>query len=173
VALRLLRHLKPEIAEGVCYGQMDIPLAPGWQESLQALLSQTPPPALLISSPLQRCRLIAEGMGAAWGMPVVIENRFIEMDFGAWEGIAWQDVPRAELDAWARDPLHARPHGGESVAMLHARVQDGLTGARARLAQGQDGVIVTHAGVIKVHAPATPEGEAIRRTVAFGAWVLV
>ena len=53
------------------------------------------------------------------------------MDFGRWEGLPWSAVPRAELDAWAADLMHARPHGGESVAMLLARTRRALARCRA------------------------------------------
>ena len=36
-------------------------------------------------------------------------------------------IAASDLDAWADDFFHARPHGGESVAMLQARVQKALS----------------------------------------------
>ena len=68
------------------------------------------------------------------------------MDFGSWEGREWSNIPKAELDAWADDFMHARPHGGESVAMLRKRVLAAVEDYKRH-----DGtqVLVCHAGVIK------------------------
>ncbi|OXH82433.1 alpha-ribazole phosphatase, partial [Burkholderia multivorans] len=55
----------------------------------------------------------------------------------------------AALDAWAADLMHARAHGGESVAQFAARVAQ-RADAIARLGLPQ--WIVTHAGVIRAFA---------------------
>ena len=68
------------------------------------------------------------------------------MDFGAWEGRPWDAIARAELDAWAADFMDARPHGGESVAMLAARTAAAIAAGRAA---GGRTVVVTHAGPIR------------------------
>ena len=65
------------------------------------------------------------------------------MDFGSWEGIAWSDIPRHELDGWAEDFHHFAGHGGESVAMLETRVRLALD------ATPENALVVTHAGCIK------------------------
>jgi alpha-ribazole phosphatase len=45
----------------------------------------------------------------------------MEMDFGSWEGVRWDAVPRGELDAWADDVWHYRPGGAESAALVAER----------------------------------------------------
>ena len=82
----------------------------------------------------------------ASAVPLTLDARLAEIDFGAWEGRPWAAIPRAELDAWAADLLHARPHGGESVAMLLARTRAALADLRAT---GAPCIAVTHAGVIR------------------------
>lgn len=68
------------------------------------------------------------------------------MDFGRWELRPWSEIARAEVDAWAADFEHARPHGGESVAELRDRVAAALRDA----APGQGPALwVTHGGVIR------------------------
>ena len=88
------------------------------------------------------------------------------MDFGAWEGRPWNAIPRAELDAWAADLLHARPHGGESVAML-ARPHPPR--ARRAAAAAGDTLAVTHAGPIRAALFATGgDAAAWQRAIGFG-----
>lgn len=69
----------------------------------------------------------------------------VELDFGHWEMLAWDDIDSAQLDAWATDPLDYTGHGGESVAQMQLRV-------RAALADlgPDDCVWVTHGGVMKL-----------------------
>ena len=73
------------------------------------------------------------------------------MNFGAWEGRRWDDIPRYELDAWAADVEGYAPPGGESPRQMRQRVVDFL----ATLAV-PEALVVTHAGVMRlVHAQVT------------------
>ena len=88
------------------------------------------------------------------------------MDFGALGGHCGGDaIPRAELDAWAADFLHARPHGGESVHMLHERSRSALADYRAT---GLSHIVVTHAGVIKAVRAEDRRPDAWKSNVEFG-----
>lgn len=86
--------------------------------------------------------------------------------FGCWEGRAWGEIPRGELDAWAADLQRARPPGGESVAMRLARIWRAI----GRLPPGGRTLVVTHAGPIRAALVATG---AWSRPVSFGAVVPV
>lgn len=156
-----MRHPKPAVAEGVCYGVSDVSLA---EPITLDSLAHAPHCDVLVSSPLTRCRQVADVLAAKCGVAPVIDPRLREMDFGAWENRAWESIAREELDAWAADFLHARPHGGESVAMLKARVDDAL--AEHKAARGAV-LIVTHAGVVKAAL------NDWRARVDFSAWVKV
>ncbi len=83
-------------------------------------------------------------VGKKWtSYPEMIGAFIAEMDFGSWEGVPWDEVSRAGLDAWAADLLGFRGHGGESVGDLAARVESGL-----RDLGGED-LVVCHLGVIR------------------------
>jgi alpha-ribazole phosphatase len=96
--------------------------------------------ALLWSSPAQRCRVVVDAIG-----PYRVDDRLQELDFGTWEGLPWDDVPRAALDAWAAAPAMFAPPGGESGAALIARV----TSFYRDLGPGSH-IVVTHGGPLKV-----------------------
>ncbi len=107
--------------------------------SLKAYLPAGQP---LYSSPLQRCRYLAQALHPE----PIYDPRLQEMNFGAWEMRAWNEIPRAEVDEWAADLEHFAPPGGESMHQVRLRVRSFL--------QDLDGeaVIVSHAGVMKLIA---------------------
>lgn len=137
--LHLIRHSRPVIAPGVCYGRHDCS-AEGVVEAAVALRVVLPAGLPVWSSPLNRCRALAEQLHAH----PVIDDRLAEMHFGDWEGRRWEDIPRAELDAWAADVAGYAPPGGESPRDLQRRALDFV----ASLAV-PEAVMVTHAGVIR------------------------
>ena len=170
MAVILLRHTRPEGAAGLCYGRTDLAPAASFPEELSSILKALPEVCRIHSSPLTRCLTLAQGLAEARDLPLSIDPRLIEMDFGTWENTPWDDVPRDQLDDWSADFLHARPHGGESVAMLAARAGRALT----RLAQGPRPVLaVTHSGVIKAAMAATNAAKAWGHDTPFGGWVEV
>ena len=167
MSLILLRHSKPVGADGLCYGRTDLLPDDSFDAQIARLADDLPPVVRILSSPLTRCRLMAEALGALRGLPPVIDDRLVEMDFGAWEGQPWDAIARAELDAWADDFLHARPHGGESVAQLGARVRAALTDA---MAGDTPALIVAHAGVIKAALVAAGDPKGWHVETGFAQW---
>lgn len=147
MGLILIRHTRPDVPSGLCYGRTDVALADTFAEEAARVLAALPEIRVLVTSPLQRCMALAQYIAAAKELPLAVDERLMEMDFGAWQGRHWSDLPMSDLDAWSDDFLHARPHGGESVAMFTSRVGAALAAWSSR----QEPVaVVTHAGVIKV-----------------------
>lgn len=138
-----LRHPRPGVAPGVCYGRLDLPLAGTAAEEIAAALQETPRVSHVIASPAGRCRLLAEELAARDGTGLTLDARLWELDFGRWEGQSWDTLPRPETDHWAEDPWHRAPPGGESFADLHARVAAVLADA------GPGTAFVCHAGPIR------------------------
>ena len=167
MALILLRHTRPDCPEGLCYGRSDLGLAGDFLTEKLRIAAQLPDILRIVTSPLTRCRLLAEAVGEARGLPVTVEPGLAEMDFGAWEGRTWNAIPRAEIDAWRDDVLDARPHGGESVRDFSARVGAALD----RAARGaRPALVVAHAGVIKVARVARGDAAGWSSTIGFGEW---
>lgn len=138
----LIRHPRPQVAAGICYGQLDLP-ALGVEQTATRLRQQLPADLPLISSPLQRCRALAEALHPS----PRFEPELMEMNFGEWEGRHWDQIGAEALDAWAADLLHHAPPGGESAAMLQARV---IASFDSLAAEGLTAcVVVTHAGVMR------------------------
>lgn len=164
----LLRHTRPEIAEGICYGRSDLDLAADFETVLAGILRDLPEVAHVVTSPLRRCRRLAEAIAADRGLALATDTRLREMDFGHWEGQAWDAIPRAELDAWAAEFQDARPHGGESVGMLAARVGAALS----ETPLSRPPVLwVAHSGVARAAAALTGRHRGWDTDVAFGCWL--
>ncbi|WP_419900059.1 histidine phosphatase family protein [Roseomonas sp. USHLN139] len=141
----LIRHFPAVVAPGICYGRLDLAPGAGDVAALHhgiatAGLDRAP----IFSSPARRCRALAEALAA--GREVTFDERLLELDFGDWEGVAWDDIPRANFDAWAADVERNAPPGGESGAALRARV------AAFHAALPEDSVVVSHGGPLKLLA---------------------
>lgn len=163
MAVTLIRHTRVAGAEGVCYGRHDVPLAVPHTPPFAAVAAQVALPVTgVVSSPSPRALVLARWLAAHWAVPLSEDARWQELDFGAWEGRRWQDIDRAQSDAWCADVERRSPPGGESRAALRARVQAALTALPARGAAHW--VVVTHAGPIRV-ALAAP----LDAAVPFGA----
>jgi broad specificity phosphatase PhoE len=113
----------PPNREGLLLGRADPPLTDRGRAQADDLARRlaTRGPTKVVTSPLRRARDTASPIAAACGVPVEIDERLIEIDYGEWEG-----RPFAALDAdivarWHRDP-HLVPPGGESLWTVAARM---------------------------------------------------
>ncbi|PKO49514.1 MAG: phosphoglycerate mutase [Betaproteobacteria bacterium HGW-Betaproteobacteria-21] len=144
--LHLIRHPRPDVAPGVCYGQTDVGLAESAVDVAARLRPLLPGRFALHASPLSRARLLAEALGTPQ-----IDARLQEMSFGEWEGRRFDELGTA-IDAWADDPLGFRAPGGESARELSARVLPWLAEVRSAAADDLPVVTVAHGGPLRVIA---------------------
>jgi len=166
MALILLRHTRPAVADGVCYGVTDLDLAGDFADAAAGIDAALPAIDRILTSPLSRCRRLAAHLAERRGLAAAVDPRLAEMDFGGWEGLPWSGLPRDEIDAWAADFDHARPHGGESVATLAARVSAALAEPR-----GGRMLWVTHSGVIRAACAILGLREGWDTRLGFGHWL--
>jgi len=149
--LYLIRHPRPRAAHGICYGRLDVAVDATAAAAAESRVRECIPAAVLrgaaiYTSPLSRCAGLARAL--AGPREVLVADDLIEMDFGAWEGRAWESVAEAELDAWARDIWDYRPGGGESARSVAIRWQRWL--GHLHEVRSGDTIAITHAGVIRV-----------------------
>jgi len=102
---------------------------------------------LVITSPLLRTRRLAEHIATEHRCELLSNARLMEMNFGDWEGRAWNDIARSEIDAWSADILHYTPPNGESAQQMLKRVQS-MVQDLAQLPQ-QHIALVAHGGSIR------------------------
>lgn len=149
--LLLLRHLPVQLPPGICYGASDVAARPPTPTELAALRAAIgAAPTRVISSPLRRCEALATTL--VLGAPVVRDDRLKEINFGDWELRAWDDIERAQIDAWAASPWGYRMPGGECANDLRNRVLAALDDAlqQANQASVVQMLIVTHGGPLRV-----------------------
>jgi len=102
------------------------------------------PIGAIVSSDYRRAHMTAEAIAAVSGLPIAIEERLRERNFGEARG-----VPHADLGVDLYDPDY-HPRGGESWSMFHARVALAFEAITARAATTEgDLVVVSHALVCR------------------------
>lgn len=150
--LWLLRHAQPLVAPGICYGRLDLAAdAAATADCARRLALELPADIRVSASPLQRCAQLAQALLTLRpDLACHTDARLQEMDFGHWEGRAWQDINRAELQAWTDDFAHYPAGGsGESVSAFMARVGAAFDALDDASAPPRATLWITHAGVIR------------------------
>jgi len=137
-------------ADGLLLGRMDAPLTDRGTAQARTLGPTLPTVARVISSPLARARDTAEAL--ATGLPVEIDDRWIEVDYGEFDGRPLGAVPDEVWTRWRTDP-DFRPPGGETLAEAGARVRSACEELFAVVGEGARGpgaiVVVSHVSPIK------------------------
>lgn len=123
--------------------------------SLEAAMGARGRPApvdRIVSSPLARARATAAAIAEACGheVPVEVDERWIELDYGDWDGRPLSEVPPETWVAWISDPTF-RPPNGETLAELGERVRaacDELADEQ-RAEPDRHVVVVSHVSPVK------------------------
>jgi broad specificity phosphatase PhoE len=135
---------------GLLSGRTESPLSVRGREQAAGLAAGLGTVVRLISSPLGRARETATALGLH--VPVEVDERWIEIDYGELEGLAPSAVPTDVWRRWRSDPLFCPP-GGESLDGVGARVRDAcreLFAEAGHAARGEgDVVVVSHVSPIK------------------------
>ncbi len=152
----LIRHTEVAVGRAVSYGQSDVELATNYAEQRDRILTHLPTdrPAYLFSSPLNRCRLLANDLAISAEIDlksVQFDERIKELNFGDWEMTPWADIPRSTLDPWMNDFVNVGPPNGESFQDLSDRVESFWQEIISPLVIQNAGpvYIITHGGVIR------------------------
>jgi probable phosphoglycerate mutase len=151
--LILVRHGESVAnAQGLLLGRTDAELTETGRAQAAAVPTLLERPVVeLRSSPLCRAVDTAELLGL--GLPVVVDERWIEVDYGEFECQPLGDIPADVWQKWQRD-RDFRPVDGESLTEVDVRIAAACgelfasDGSGARRRDG-DVVIVSHVTPIK------------------------
>ncbi len=137
-------------AAGLLLGRMDAPLTERGVTQAHTLGPAVAGCGRLISSPLIRARRTAEALGT--GLDIEIDDRWIEVDYGEFDGQPLGSVPSEVWRLWRSDPDY-RPPGGETLTEAGERVRQACRELFARDGVGARGptpvVVVSHVSPIK------------------------
>ncbi|MGH8914691.1 MAG: histidine phosphatase family protein [Acidimicrobiia bacterium] len=150
-SITLIRHAESQAnVDGVWNGQIDGPLSPDGESSLDALGKRMHDKHfdLVISSPLDRARRTA----AAFASEVEVSDEFIELGIGKWEGQSRDEV-LAEAGDHLREAVLGRElamgETGESLTELERRATAAIEAVAERVGEHGHAAVVTHGGLIQ------------------------
>jgi len=110
-------------------------------------------PTVVLSSPFARARHTAELAVAALDLPVRLDERLRERDFGAFDGMTGAGIrdqfPEEAQRRQLLGKFYYRPPGGESWADVALRIRSVLA-TEASVLSGQRVLVVAHQAVIMV-----------------------
>ena len=106
------------------------------------------PLAAVYTSPLERAAATAAPIAAAHAVEAIVVDDLREIDFGAAEGVPFDDLPSDVQRGLLEQPTATRFPGGESYADLRARVTAALDDIVLRHPDATVAV-VSHGGAIR------------------------
>ena len=122
--LILVRHGQTDAnAAGLLLGRTDPPLNAAGRAQAAEIAARVAGfgPERVITSPLLRTVETAEIVGAACGLPVTVEDRLVEVDYGEYDGLPFAELPSDLVRRWRTDADFAPP-GRESLASVGVRM---------------------------------------------------
>ena len=153
----LVRHGEPEESvRRLCYGSLDVGLSDAGRRQMARAARELAdePVAAIYSSPRQRAiesaGIVRDGLGGD-SREVRVVPDFREIDFGDFEGMAYDDIASRYPDLyrqWMETSTSVQFPGGESFATMRLRVLrafDAISAAHA----DETAVVVSHGGAIR------------------------
>ena len=142
--LYLVRHGRTAAnAQGLLQGRLDPPLDTIGRKQAEAIADRIGQVDEVISSSLVR----AQETAAYFERDVTIDDRWIELAYGEYEGVPAGEVPPEVWQSWKTNAMFATK-GGESFGALDARVRSACEELAQRI-RGRDVVVVSHVSPIK------------------------
>ena len=145
--LWLIRHTKPKVDKGICYGQLDLDVDTTFTDEVAQIkdILRSIDISKVYSSPLMRCSKLAKALFPK--REIKYDKRLMELNFGTWEGKDWSNIPLVDIDTWSENFYDKAPPEGESFQALVNRIESFESEVNAK--GNENLAIVTHAGVIR------------------------
>jgi len=163
--LYLLRHGKVN-GPAALYGKTDIDVSSTINDKiLKNLINHQNKFLQVITSPLKRCFTLAQNFSLQTGKPIKIINAMQEMDFGDYDGRAFDDIPYtdpninnavnceqqpwADLEKFWQNPDECPLPNAERLGDFHHRIKQAWQTLLTNNAD-DDILLITHGGVIRM-----------------------
>lgn len=149
--LLVVRHRQSTYnVDRIFTGRADPPLSDEGVATAAVLAARVAPMGFdaIVASPALRARQTADAVAAVSGLDVVTDDRLLEHDVPAWEGLTREEIDERWPGAWTawKERLELLTPGAEPWADMEARVTAALLdhGVRWRRV-----LVVAHAGVLR------------------------
>lgn len=145
----LVRHPETEAnVSGRLIGRNDSPYTAQGRAQLRRLPRKIARfgPDRIWSSPLERALRPAQRAAAVTGVPLIVDERLVELDFGRAEGMTFEEIAEAGIPFDYRNRDAPVAPGGESRAEIEART---AAVCRELIEAGGRHAVVTHGGVFR------------------------
>ncbi|HWC27948.1 MAG TPA: histidine phosphatase family protein [Solirubrobacteraceae bacterium] len=152
-AVTLVRHGQTERSmTGTYSGRLDVPLTDTGREQARDTAEQLLDAGIdaVVTSPLVRARDTAQTIADAAGVPLTVDERLTEVDYGPFEGLDRDGAQARFGDAferWRAEPWRSPVPGMEPLPQALERARAAMADA---LSAHEHPVIVGHQGILRV-----------------------
>jgi alpha-ribazole phosphatase len=141
--------------EGRFQGQHDVALSAAGKRQAALLAERLASEQIdeVLASDLLRATETARAVAAPRGLSMRFDARLREMNFGAWEGLTYEESRRGftgTATAWEADAMRTAPPGGETLAELASRVGNIFADLKGKAGLDSTILVVAHGGSIQV-----------------------
>ena len=128
--LYIWRHPKPLAAAGICLGHTDMAVdnrkLKRLAHHIERFVRVHQLPKVIWVSPLQRSLRVGQLLTQR-GFVCHVTPELAEINFGTWDGQAWAQIGKEEIDIWCDNFADFAPKNGESLQQLFERVATWLS----------------------------------------------
>lgn len=148
--LYLIRHGQTDWnIQGKIQGSHDIPLNETGRKQARMLAEgmDSRPVTKIFSSTLKRAVETAKMIGDRQKVDIYLVPGLIEVEFGQWEGMTWQEIQAqypAEYERWSINPVDVAPPGGETQMEVMTRVAGAVETVMGMTDKREDIAVVSH-----------------------------
>lgn len=152
--LYLIRHGQTDWnIQGKIQGSHDIPLNETGRKQAESVAKgmESRPVARIFSSTLKRAAETAEEIARIQDVEITYMKELIEVEFGKWEGLTWDEIQReypAEFERWSLNPVDVAPPGGETQTQVMKRCVSVVEEILKKTNGREDAAIVSHGATI-------------------------
>lgn len=152
--LYLIRHGQTDWnIQGKIQGSHDIPLNDTGKHQAELLAKgmDCRPVDKIFSSPLVRAVETAKGIAQRQNVDVYLVPGLIEVEFGQWEGMTWEEIKKQypeEHARWEKNPVDVAPPGGETQMQVLERIAASVEAILANSRDCQSIAVVSHGAAL-------------------------
>lgn len=124
--LILLRHTTSVDNQKKVFSSPDTPLSDRGLKQLELLVEKEYPVKRVYTSPYKRSHALAEAISKRHDLPLVVDERLREIDFGKFQGLHFEEIEKLypeEVSLWMEDPWSFGYPGGENFHHVRSRAR--------------------------------------------------